>query len=120
VHHGQFHSAERDSQRAINETLPIFDYWRRFTGDAVVRGIRELDPSGTIGMGKLAGPNMTGANEPYSHTPMFYADLFDLGYEAVSEISRKPGRPFQKRRNLLSEERTCTRRLVAEQMKSGE
>ena len=91
-----------------------------FTGDAVIRGIREIDPSGTIGMGKLAGPNMTGANEPYSHTPMFYWDLFDLGYEAVSEISSRPGRPFQKRRNLLSEERTCTRRFVAEQKESGE
>jgi 3-phenylpropionate/trans-cinnamate dioxygenase ferredoxin reductase subunit len=37
-------------------------------------------------MGKAAGRNMAGANEPYRHSPFFYSDLFDLGYEAVGEI----------------------------------
>ncbi|MFN8385118.1 MAG: hypothetical protein U0X92_01690 [Anaerolineales bacterium] len=32
---------------------------------------------------------MAGANETYAHTPMFYSDLFDLGYEAVGEMSSK-------------------------------
>jgi hypothetical protein len=32
---------------------------------------------------------MAGANETYTHIPMFYSDLFDLGYEAVGEISSK-------------------------------
>jgi 3-phenylpropionate/trans-cinnamate dioxygenase ferredoxin reductase subunit len=37
-------------------------------------------------MGKAAGRNMAGANEPYRHSPFFYSDLFDLGYEAVGEL----------------------------------
>lgn len=40
-------------------------------------------------MGKLAGRNMAGAEESYTHLPMFYSDLFDLGYEAVGELSSK-------------------------------
>lgn len=40
-------------------------------------------------MGKLAGRNMAGASETYDHIPMFYSDLFELGYEAVGEMSSK-------------------------------
>ena len=40
-------------------------------------------------MGKLAGRNMAGAKEAYTHVPMFYSDLFELGYEAVGEINSK-------------------------------
>jgi 3-phenylpropionate/trans-cinnamate dioxygenase ferredoxin reductase subunit len=40
-----------------------------------------------LSMGKIAGRNMTGAKEPYNHTPYFYSDLFDLGYEAVGELN---------------------------------
>ena len=32
---------------------------------------------------------MAGANEPYTHVPMFYSDLFELGYEAVGELNSK-------------------------------
>ena len=39
--------------------------------------------------GKHAGRNMAGAAEPYLHMPYFYSDLFELGYEAVGEISSK-------------------------------
>lgn len=42
-----------------------------------------------VHMGKTAGRNMAGANEAYHHAPMFYSDLFDLGYEAVGEMSSK-------------------------------
>jgi NADPH-dependent 2,4-dienoyl-CoA reductase/sulfur reductase-like enzyme len=40
-------------------------------------------------MGKLAGKNMAGADETYDRIPMFYSDLFELGYEAVGETSSK-------------------------------
>ena len=40
-------------------------------------------------MGMQAGRNMTGADEAYTHTPFFYSDLFELGYEAVGELSSK-------------------------------
>jgi NADPH-dependent 2,4-dienoyl-CoA reductase/sulfur reductase-like enzyme len=33
----------------------------------------------------LAGQNMAGEAVPYDHLPLFYADLFDLGYEAVGD-----------------------------------
>lgn len=34
-------------------------------------------------MGRQAGRNMAGADEPYEHTPYFYSVLFDNRYEAV-------------------------------------
>lgn len=40
-------------------------------------------------MGHQAGRNMAGADEAYTHTPYFYADMFELGYEAVGELSSK-------------------------------
>jgi 3-phenylpropionate/trans-cinnamate dioxygenase ferredoxin reductase subunit len=36
--------------------------------------------------GKVAGANMAGANRPYTTLPMFFSDLFDLGWEAVGEV----------------------------------
>jgi 3-phenylpropionate/trans-cinnamate dioxygenase ferredoxin reductase component len=40
-----------------------------------------------IRMGKLAGGNMAGGKEKYTHIPMFYSDLFEHGYEAVGELN---------------------------------
>ncbi|MGA9715316.1 MAG: FAD-dependent oxidoreductase [Aeromicrobium sp.] len=37
-------------------------------------------------MGTAAGRALAGSDEPYAHTPMFYSDLFDLGYEAVGRM----------------------------------
>ena len=42
-----------------------------------------------VEMGKTAGRNMAGASDSYTYIPMFYSDLFDLGYEAVGELSSK-------------------------------
>jgi NADPH-dependent 2,4-dienoyl-CoA reductase/sulfur reductase-like enzyme len=42
-----------------------------------------------VQMGKIAGRNMAGASDTYTHIPMFYSDLFDLGYEAVGEMDSK-------------------------------
>lgn len=36
--------------------------------------------------GAAAGRNMAGAEEPYEHTPLFFSDLFDDGYEAVGRL----------------------------------
>lgn len=43
----------------------------------------------SLSQGKLAGRNMAGAGESYSHLPMFYSDLFELGYEAVGELDAR-------------------------------
>ena len=39
--------------------------------------------------GKLVGANMAGAGQPYDHLPLFYSDLFDLGYEAVGRVDSR-------------------------------
>ena len=39
-----------------------------------------------VTMGRSAGRSMAGANIDYDYSPMFYSDLFDLGYEAVGEL----------------------------------
>ncbi len=36
--------------------------------------------------GRYAGRAMAGEAEEYDHIPLFYSDLFDLGYEAVGEL----------------------------------
>ena len=40
-------------------------------------------------MGKAAGRAMAGEGKPYDYSPMFYSDLFDLGYEAVGELDSR-------------------------------
>jgi 3-phenylpropionate/trans-cinnamate dioxygenase ferredoxin reductase component len=37
--------------------------------------------------GRQAGRNLAGAGEPYAYTPMFYSDVFDMGYEAVGQVT---------------------------------
>src|SRR5919108_1328168 len=56
---------------------------------ALGKRVRVEHEDNALKMGKLAGRNMAGANEPYAHIPMFYSVLFDLGYEAVGELSSK-------------------------------
>lgn len=61
----------------------------RFFHSALRKGVRVEHEDNALRMGKLAGRNMAGANEPYTHVPMFYSDLFELGYEAVGELNSK-------------------------------
>jgi 3-phenylpropionate/trans-cinnamate dioxygenase ferredoxin reductase component len=51
--------------------------------------VRVEHEDNAVFMGKQAGRNMAGAGESYTHVPMFYSDLFELGYEAVGELSSK-------------------------------
>ena len=37
--------------------------------------------------GKVVGANMAGAQQKYDHIPMFYSDMFELGWEAVGDLS---------------------------------
>jgi NADPH-dependent 2,4-dienoyl-CoA reductase/sulfur reductase-like enzyme len=48
------------------------------------RRVEHVDNATT--MGRQAGRNLAGADEPYDHTPFFYPDLFELGYEAVGRL----------------------------------
>ena len=60
-----------------------------FFHSALEKRTRVEHEDNAVHMGKLAGRNMAGANDSYTHTPMFYSDLFELGYEAVGEMSSK-------------------------------
>jgi NADPH-dependent 2,4-dienoyl-CoA reductase/sulfur reductase-like enzyme len=60
-----------------------------FFHDALGKRTRVEHEDNAVFMGKLAGRNMAGANETYDRTPMFYSDLFELGYEAVGETKSK-------------------------------
>jgi len=73
-----------------------------FFHSALGKRVRVEHEDNAVFMGKLAGRNMAGASERYDHIPMFYSDLFELGYEAVGETSSKMEmisdwqEPFQK------------------------
>lgn len=60
-----------------------------FFHSALGKRVRVEHEDNALAMGKLAGRNMAGAAETYTHVPMFYSDLFDLGYEAVGELDSK-------------------------------
>lgn len=53
------------------------------------KNVRVEHEDNSLKMGKQAGRNMAGADEPYTHTPNFYSDLFELSYEAVGQLSSK-------------------------------
>ncbi len=73
-----------------------------FPHHALGKSIRVEHEDNALMMGRQAGRNMAGADEAYTHTPLFYSDMFELGYEAVGELSSKMEmvadwqEPFQK------------------------
>lgn len=60
-----------------------------FFHSALGKRTRVEHENNAVEMGKVAGSNMAGGKESYTNIPMFYSDLFDLGYEAVGEMSSK-------------------------------
>jgi 3-phenylpropionate/trans-cinnamate dioxygenase ferredoxin reductase component len=82
----------------------VVDEYGRVDGDVFAAGDVASFPSLPLGVsmrvehedharshGRAVGANLAGAGEPYDHLPLFYSDLFDLGYEAVGEVdSRLP------------------------------
>jgi NADPH-dependent 2,4-dienoyl-CoA reductase/sulfur reductase-like enzyme len=60
-----------------------------FPNPALGRRLRVEHEDNANTMGKTAGGNMAGAGRRYDHLPFFYSDLFDLGYEAVGDISSR-------------------------------
>ena len=57
-----------------------------FSNPALGKRLRIEHEDNANSMGRQAGRNMAGANEPYHHLSFFYSDLFELGYEAVGEL----------------------------------
>ena len=60
-----------------------------FSHPALRRRTRVEHEDAANTMGRQAGRNMAGADEPYEHVPLFYSDLFDLGYEAVGRVDSR-------------------------------
>ncbi len=58
----------------------------RFPHHGLGRLVRVEHEDNALQMGRLAGRNMAGAGETYSHMPYFYSDLFELGYEAIGDL----------------------------------
>lgn len=86
----------------VENGIIVDDHQRASMPDIFAAGDVAMFPHATLGkmirvehednalrMGKQAGRNMAGADEPYTHTPSFYSDLFELSYEAVGELSSK-------------------------------
>ena len=61
----------------------------QFSFKLLDRSMRVEHEDNALRMGKQAGRNMAGADEPYDHAPYFYSDLFELGYEAIGTLSSK-------------------------------
>lgn len=57
-----------------------------FHSSALGRNIRVEHEDQAVEMGKAAGRNMAGAGKDYTHLPLFYSDLFGVGYEAVGDL----------------------------------
>ena len=61
----------------------------RFYNPMLDSYIRVEHDDNTQAMGNAAGKNMAGNREKYDYLPLFYSDLFDLGYEAVGETDSR-------------------------------
>lgn len=55
----------------------------RFPSPILGRSLRVEHEDHANSSGAKAGRGMAGAPEPYDYAPLFYSDLFDVGYEAV-------------------------------------
>ncbi len=80
----------------VNEYLQTSDKYIFAAGDVanfynplLAKRIRVEHSDNANKMGKAAGRNMAGASEPYEYLPLFYSDLFDLGYEAVGLLDSR-------------------------------
>jgi NADPH-dependent 2,4-dienoyl-CoA reductase/sulfur reductase-like enzyme len=54
--------------------------------DPILGRTRVEHVDGATTMGEAAGRILAGSDETYDHTPMFYSDVFDLGYQAVGTL----------------------------------
>jgi len=60
-----------------------------FYNPALDKRLRVEHADNAKAMGKIAGRIMAGGKEFYDYLPLFYSDLFDLGYEAVGELDAR-------------------------------
>ncbi|RUR01530.1 NAD(P)/FAD-dependent oxidoreductase [Labedella endophytica] len=54
--------------------------------DAILGRTRVEHVDNAEQMGRAAGRSLAGADEPYTHTPLFYSDVFEFSWEAVGTL----------------------------------
>jgi len=59
----------------------------RFHSSLLAADLRVEHEDNANSMGKAAGRCMAGGESGYDYLPMFYSDLFDLGYEAIGKTN---------------------------------
>lgn len=69
------------SHRGIYAAGDVANYPDRILGQ---RRVEHVDNAQQ--MGRWAGHLMAGDVQPYTHTPYYYSDLFEFGYEAVGRV----------------------------------
>ena len=77
----------------VDEILRTSDYHIWAAGDVaefysphLEKNIRIEHAENAKQMGKVAGWNMAGKTHPFDYLPMFYSDMFEMGFEAVGEL----------------------------------
>ena len=55
-----------------------------WSGAGPLRRVEHEDNA--VSQGRTAARNMIGEEQPYTHTPFFYSDLFHLGFEAIGRL----------------------------------
>jgi len=77
----------------VDEILRTSDYHIWAAGDVAEfysphldKNIRIEHAENAKQMGKVAGWNMAGKTHPYDYLPLFYSDMFEMGFEAVGEL----------------------------------
>ncbi|MFZ1979159.1 MAG: FAD/NAD(P)-binding oxidoreductase [Bacteroidota bacterium] len=60
-----------------------------FYNPSLEKRIRVEHEDNANSMGRMAGRNMAGKNDPYHHLAFFYSDMFEIGYEAVGELDSR-------------------------------
>ncbi|MCI0694959.1 FAD-dependent oxidoreductase [candidate division KSB1 bacterium] len=75
----------RTSHPEIFAAGDVANYFDQAFG--VRRRVEHEDLANT--MGKAAGRSMAGAEVNFTHSPFFYSDLFEIGYEAVGELDSR-------------------------------
>jgi NADPH-dependent 2,4-dienoyl-CoA reductase/sulfur reductase-like enzyme len=84
---------EVDDGIVVDKNLRTSDVWIWAAGDVASfynphlgRRIRVEHAENAKKMGKIAGMNMAGNITPYDILPLFYSDMFEMGFEAVGRL----------------------------------
>lgn len=92
----------RENSLSVDNGITVNEYLQTSRPEIYAAGDVASYPDPTLGgrrrvehadaaraMGRTSGRNMAGAAEPYNYLPMFYSDLFDIGYEAVGDLDSR-------------------------------